>query len=223
MQINTFSDWFLLTYFTTSISFCVINTIFAIKKYQNEFIDNFDRSAHRLFIRSALWPMFTIFTAIYGAYVIITQSKDKRKNNNKNNNASVSDVETSAIINWSMTSDKDRQNIKVLTTHTLNDIRNICINFRNKLYHEANDLGHNTQYQKYYEDWLKSKLQFINADVVKSMAEAGDELTRRNLYINPDNWITINTLSEIDSMYSALCQFADKAKSDEANSIKPNN
>lgn len=90
MQINTFSDWFLLTYFTTSISFCVVNTIFAIKKYQNDFIDNFDRSAHRLFIRSALWPMFTIFTVVYGAYVIITQNKDKRKNNNAN----MSNIET---------------------------------------------------------------------------------------------------------------------------------
>lgn len=221
MKINTFSDWFLLSYFTTAISFCVINTIFAIKKYQNEFIDNFDRSAHRLFIRSALWPMFTIFTIVYGAHIIITQIKDKRKNNNVN----VFNVETSAIINWSMTSDADLLNIRKITTCTLDRLRDICTNFRNNMYHEASDLGHNTSYQKYYKDWLKSQTLLVNAEVIKSMAEseADNELLRRNLYIDPDNQITFNTLLNIDATYNALRQFADKAKSDEANSIKPNN
>ena len=126
------------------------------------------------------------------------------------------------MINWSLTSDTDRQNIKALTTRTLNDIRNICINFRSRIYHDADDLGYNTSYQKFYKEWFKSKLQYIDADVVKSMAEASDELTRRNLYINPVNWATISTLLDIDATYYALCQFADKSKADEANSIKPN-
>ena len=169
-------------------------------------------------------PLTVVFV-IVGVIAIKRDEYLTNKAKRKSSNSDIAEVETSAVINWSMTSDTDKLNIRIITTYTLDRLRDICINFRNNVYHEASDLGHNTSYQKYYKDWLKSQTLLINAEVIKSMAEseADHELLRRNLYIDPDNQITFNTLLNIDATYNALRQFADKAKSDEANSIKPNN
>lgn len=214
----------ILSYLVTAFMFCLFRSIGEFKDFLNndcEFDNSFGTICTNTLVYSILWPLTVVFV-IVGLIMIKRDEYLTNKAKRKSGNSDMAEVETSAVINWSMTSDTDRQNIKTLTTFTLNDIRNICINFRSNMYHDAAALGYNTPYQKFYKEWFKSKLQYIDADVVKSMAEANDELTRRNLYINPVNWATISTLSDIDATYYALCQFADKAKADEANSIKPN-
>ncbi len=215
----------ILGYSITAIMFCLFRSINEFRDYirnDAEFDDSFGTTCTNVLVYSILWPLTTVFVIVGLILIKRDEYLTNKAKHIANNTQGKHEVEPTTIINWSMTSDKDRHNIKVLTTHTLNEIRNICINFRNKMYHDAGDLGYNTPYQKYYKEWLKSQIPLVNADVIKSIAEAENELTRRNLYINPDNWITISTLSNIDATYSALCQFADKAKADEANSIKSN-